>query len=441
MSNLISFCSRSANTASAHFIRLAVLLATLGYGALCQAETIHVGNTSQLQQALINAKSGDRIMLAPGRYQAPFAIRQSITLSSLGDSIIDAAGVGSAITVLSGNVEISGLRIENWGNDHYERDAAILVEPGSDGVKIHNNNLQGNGFGVRADELNNIKINNNVIVGNNTLYTLDRGDGIHLQHVVGSEICGNTVSGVRDGVYLESSSQSKVYDNQLFDQQYGIHYMYTHDDEAYNNQSYQVDGGYAIMDSKRINLHRNQVWDAIDFGILLNMSKDSRVELNRVEQIVNHSENQIQGQEGKGIFVYGARDNIIINNHFAYNDIGFYMAMGGEGNQVYGNQFIDNFSQVKYVGDSLLEWSFQGRGNYWSGYLGWDHNSEGVGNTAYQPNDNIDKLFWLYPEANFLMDSPIVVVLRWVQQQFEVTQPSGIIDSYPLLTPSTAFSF
>ncbi|GIU20923.1 MULTISPECIES: nitrous oxide reductase family maturation protein NosD [unclassified Shewanella] len=417
-----------------------LLLIGLSVGAHCYAETVTVTNTLELTRVLADAKSGDRIMLAAGRYQAPLQIRQSITLSSLGDSIIDAAGVGSAITVFASNVEISGLTIENWGNDHYERDAGILIEPGCDGIKIHNNNLQGNGFGVRADELSGIKIHNNVIVGNNTLYTLDRGDGIHLQHVVDAEIWGNTISQVRDGVYLESGSNSKVYANQLFDQQYGIHYMYTHDDEAYSNQSYQVDGGYAIMDSKRINLHRNQVWDAIDFGILLNMSKDSRVELNRVEQIVNRSENQIQGQEGKGIFVYGARDNIIINNHFAYNDIGFYMAMGGEGNQVYGNQFIDNFSQVKYVGDAQLEWSRAGRGNYWSGYLGWDHNLDGIGNTAYRPNDNIDKLFWLYPEANFLMDSPIVVVLRWVQRQFEITESSGIIDSYPLLEQNPVFS-
>lgn len=433
-------CYRSASSCLVMVLRLSILLASGAYGITCHAATVEVSNSAELTAALATANAGDKVMLAPGRYQAPFAVRESITLASLGQSVIDAAGKGSAITVFASNVEISGLTIKNWGNDHYERDAAILIEPGCDGVYIHNNHLQGNGFGVRADELTNIKINNNVIVGNNSLYTLDRGDGIHLQHVIGSEIWGNTISGVRDGVYLESSSQSKVFDNHLFDQQYGIHYMYTHDDEAYNNQSYQVDGGYAIMDSKRVHLHRNKVWDAIDFGILLNMSKDSRVELNHVEQIVNRSANQVQGQEGKGIFVYGARDNIIINNHFANNDIGFYMAMGGEGNQVYGNQFIDNFSQVKYVGDALLEWSFQGRGNYWSGYLGWDHNADGVGVNAYQPNDNIDKLFWLYPEASFLMDSPIVVVLRWVQRQFEVTAATGIIDSYPLLKRNPIFA-
>ncbi|MGS0682157.1 nitrous oxide reductase family maturation protein NosD [Shewanella sp. 125m-7] len=404
------------------------------------AQTLTVTDTASLNQALVDANAGDRIVLAAGHYQGPLYIRQSIILSSRGNSTIDANGVGSAIQVFAANVEIAGLHIENWGNDHYERDAGILVEPGSHGLKIHNNSLKGNGFGIRADELNDIKIHNNVIVGNSSLYTLDRGDGIHLQHVTDAEIWGNTISGVRDGVYLESSSQSKVYDNQLFDQQYGIHYMYTHDDEAFNNQSYRVDGGYALMDSKRIYLHRNQVWDATDFGILLNMTKDSLVESNRVEQIINRNENQIQGQEGKGIFVYGARDNTISNNHFANSDIGFYMAMGGEGNQVYGNQFVDNFSQVKYVGDAVLEWSQGGRGNYWSGYLGWDHSSDGIGDTAYRPNDNIDKLFWLYPEANFLMGSPIVVVLRWVQRQFEVTEPSGIVDSFPLLNINSALA-
>ncbi|MCG9728414.1 nitrous oxide reductase family maturation protein NosD [Shewanella sp. Isolate13] len=437
----ISLLNPTRQTLSSAILPLLILAVTLGCGFNSYAESLAVSNNQELKLALTNAQDGDRIILDSGRYQGPVQIHQSITLTSLGDSIIDANGVGSAITVFAANVELSGLRIENWGNDHYERDAGILLEPGSHGVKIHNNHLRGDGFGIRADELNNIQINDNVIVGNNRLYILDRGDGIHLQHVTGSVITGNTISQVRDGVYLESSSKSKVFDNQLFDQQYGIHYMYTMDDEAFNNQSYQVDGGYALMNSKRIHLHRNQVWDAIDFGILLNMTEQALVDHNRVERIVNRKEDQVLGQEGKGIFVYGARDNTIINNHFAHSDIGFYMAMGGEGNQVYQNQFIDNFSQVKYVGDSLLEWSHAGRGNYWSGYLGWDHNLDGVGNTAYRPNDNIDKLFWLYPEANFLMDSAIVVVLRWVQRQFEIGEPSGIIDSFPLLTPNPAFNY
>lgn len=421
--------------------RFCILVFIFSFSGLSQAGSLRVFDADSLRLALENAKSGDHIILKPGLYEGQFDIPKPLSLSSRGDSIIDAQGEGSAITIHASGVEISGLTIVHWGNDHYERDAGILVEPGSDNVKINNNNLSGDGFGIRADELKGIKINDNVITGNASLFKLDRGDGIHLDHVVGAEVWSNVISQVRDGVYIESGSHSKVFGNRFFDQQYGIHYMYSRSDEAFDNQSYRVDGGYALMSSKQIHLHSNQVRDAVDFGILLNMSQDSVIEANRVERIHNPAENFILGKEGKGIFIYGARDNRVVGNRFSHCDIGVYMAMGGEGNRVYENQFIDNFSQVKYVGDKLLEWSQDGRGNYWSGYLGWDHNADGIGNSSYRPNDNIDRLFWLYPEANFLMGSPIVVVLRWVQRQFEIGDPSGIIDSYPLLNFSPPFDF
>ncbi len=421
--------------------RFCILVFIFSFSGLSLAGSLKVFDADSLRLALENANSGDHIILKPGLYEGRFDIQKPLSLSSRGDSIIDAQGEGSAITIKASGVEISGLTIVHWGNDHYERDAGILIEPGSDNVKVNNNNLSGDGFGIRADELKGIKINDNVITGNASLFKLDRGDGIHLDHVVGAEVWSNVISQVRDGVYIESGSHSKVFGNRFFDQQYGIHYMYSRSDEAFDNQSYRVDGGYALMSSKQIHLHRNQVRDAVDFGILLNMSQDSVIEANRVERIHNPAENFILGKEGKGIFIYGARDNRVVGNRFAHCDIGVYMAMGGEGNRVYENQFIDNFSQVKYVGDKLLEWSQDGRGNYWSGYLGWDHNADGIGNSSYRPNDNIDRLFWLYPEANFLMGSPIVMVLRWVQRQFEIGDPSGIIDSYPLLNFSPPFDF
>ncbi|WP_299790154.1 nitrous oxide reductase family maturation protein NosD [uncultured Shewanella sp.] len=423
--------------------RICILAAIFSFSGLTQAGSITVFDADSLRFELENARPGDHIILKPGLYEGRFDIHRPVSVSSRGDSVIDAQGEGSAITVHASGVEVSGLTIQNWGNDQYERDAGILVMAGSDDVSINNNTLTGDGFGIRADEVKRIKINDNVVTGNASLFKLDRGDGIHLDHVVEAQVWGNVISQVRDGVYIESGSHSKVSGNRFFDQQYGIHYMYSSMDEAFNNQSYRVDGGYALMSSKQIHLHDNQVWEAIDFGILLNMSRDSLIEGNRVEQVTNPAENPVQGKEGKGIFIYGARDNRVAGNRFAYCDIGFYMAMGGEGNQVYENQFIDNFSQVKYVGDKLLEWSKDGRGNYWSGYLGWDHSSDGIGNSPYRPNDNIDRLFWLYPEANFLMGSPIVVVLRWVQRQFEIGEPSGIIDSHPLLdiTPPLDFEF
>jgi nitrous oxidase accessory protein len=61
---------------------------------------------------------------------------------------------------------------------------------------------------------------------------------------------------------------------------------------------------------------------------------------------------------------------------------------------------------------------------------------DGKGDVPFEPNDGIDKLFWKYPEAKILMDSPAVLLLRWVQEQFPVLKPPGVKDSYPLMKPN-----
>lgn len=46
-----------------------------------------------------------------------------------------------------------------------------------------------------------------------------------------------------------------------------------------------------------------------------------------------------------------------------------------------GNAFIANKQQVMYVATREQDWS----GNYWSDYLGWDLDDNGVGDTAHEP--------------------------------------------------------
>jgi nitrous oxidase accessory protein len=85
----------------------------------------------------------------------------------------------------------------------------------------------------------------------------------------------------------------------------------------------------------------------------------------------------------------------------------------------------------------LQEWSADGRGNYWSDYLGWDRNNDGLGDIAYEPNDNVDRLLWLYPQVRLLMNSPGIELLRWVQRAFPVMKSPGVLDSHPLMKSPT----
>ncbi|WP_025823350.1 nitrous oxide reductase family maturation protein NosD [Shewanella marina] len=417
-------------------LRFGVVLIIM-FAAKVYAADMNIGDQAQLIHSLNHAQAGDKLILQKGLYTGPLQIKQSIELVGEPGAIIDGQGKGSAIEVFASHVTINGVTIQNWGQDHYERDSGILIYENLEHIKIVNSHLSGNSFGIRADEVQHINISQNQIRGNAQMHKLDRGDGIYLKHVKHSIIVGNTVTDVRDGVYIDSSQYSLVTNNTFSNQQYGIHYMYSKHDEAFHNTSYQVDGGFALMSSDDIYLHHNRSWDALDFGVLLNMTKNCRIISNQIKSVHNANGDMEIGTVGKGLFIYAATDNIISGNLFDQSDVGIYMAMGGETNQIYGNGFSNNQTQIKYVGDVVLEWSHQQQGNYWSSYQGWDYNGDGIGDSHYRPNDSLDKLFWLYPEAKFLMNSPIVQMLKWVQKQFYLPQMSGIVDSFPLLQPPT----
>ena len=106
-------------------------------------------------------------------------------------------------------------------------------------------------------------------------------------------------------------------------------------------------------------------------------------------------------------------------------------------NRISSNTFAGNEQQVKYVATRTQEWSVEGRGNFWSDYLGWDRNDDGLGDVPYEPNDNVDRLLWMYPQVRLLMNSPAIQVLRWVQRAFPVIRMQGVQDSHPLMRMPT----
>ncbi|WP_298444834.1 nitrous oxide reductase family maturation protein NosD [uncultured Ferrimonas sp.] len=393
-----------------------------------------VATTAQLQRALSQASAQDEVVLAAGVYHTQVQIDKPLIVSGSAAAIIDAGGRGSALVLGSNDITIRGLSIRNWGADLYQHDAAIRGRDIAN-IQLLDNQLSGPGFGIRFDNASNVDIRGNQITGALQGALLQRGDTIYLKNVSATRITANTLVGGRDGVYLESSDNVVITDNRMSQQQYPVHFMYAKDSSASGNDSQQVLGGYAIMGSKRIDVIGNRLRDAIEFGLLLNMSTDSRLLHNDVARVTNPRADHVFDGEGKGVFIYGAQNNTISGNRLQQCQIGISMAMGGEGNRIDGNQFVHNGTQVKYVGTAVLDWSHDGVGNYWSSYSGWDLNGDGIGDQSYRPNDALDRLFWIYPEGRFLMNSPVITVLRWLQRQFQQEQGSGIHDSHPLMTP------
>jgi nitrous oxidase accessory protein len=139
----------------------------------------------------------------------------------------------------------------------------------------------------------------------------------------------------------------------------------------------------------------------------------------------------------KCVFIYNANQNRFRDNWFEGCEIGIHFTAGSERNEMVGNAFIRNRNQVKYVSTRYLDWSKDGRGNYWSDNPAFDLNGDGLGDTAYRPNDLVDKVLWTAPQAKVLMNSPAVQVIRWAQAQFPALLPGGVVDSKPLMAPPT----
>ncbi|WP_167350317.1 nitrous oxide reductase family maturation protein NosD [Vibrio bivalvicida] len=414
---------------------IAVLVSLSSYG-----REITVTTKDDLQSVLNNLEQGDIVTLTPGRYLGNFTIKYEITLLGTHETIIDAQGVGNALTLLASNITIDGLKIVNWGDDLTEQNAGIYSDVALSHLVIRNNTLQGDGFGIWTQRAQHVLIENNAIQGNPKLRSADRGNGIQLSGVKNAQVIGNQVSKTRDGLYIISSTDSELRGNTMHDLRYGIHYMYSHHNQVLDNLAYDTRAGYALMSSKQLTVRGNRSLSSEDYGILMNFITYSDISYNTLNNVWTKPENKVVGREGKGIFVYNSSYNTLSYNTIDTAEIGIHLTAGSENGKIFGNSFINNPTQVKYVSTREQEWSQQGIGNYWSNYLGWDLDNNNVGDTPFEPNDGIDKLVWRYPESKVLLDSPAVLMLRWIQKQFPILKPAGVKDSYPLMSPADSDS-
>lgn len=414
-------------------VRFLTVLALSLAAACSQAQTLRLTPSDDVAKIVEAAKDGDVIELAPGIYKTNLIIRAAVTLKGTHEAVIDAQGKGSGIMIRWPGARVENLTVKNFGASLYDRNAGVRVTDGADNVVVKNMVIEGPAFGVRGDRLKNLTIEDCRITGVAKKHLLDRGDGVYLNYVRYPKLTGNIVKDTRDGFYFENVDGSVSRENAFSGGQYGIHYMYTRNDSGYDNVTTGAVGGYALMSSRQVKLERNTALKSVEFGILVNVCDRCTVKDNRVVGVFNPKGKAVLDTEGKGLFIYGPGASTITGNHFEDAQIGVGVAMGGEGVKMSENAFVDNQIQVRYVGKTPLEWSVKGKGNYWSTFMGWDFDGDGIAEKPYQPNDSLDRIFWIYPEARFLMDSPVVALLRWLALQFEIDRGKGIVDSHPLM--------
>lgn len=377
-----------------------------------------------LKQALANAKAGDILQLQNGLYSGPVIIEQSIHLVGQSNTVIDGGMQGKTITVSAPDVVIRNIKIQHSGIDLSVEDSGIFITAEGDRTLIENNHLQENLIGIYLKGPDDVIVRNNTITGRNDLRMNERGNGVHIWSSPGSIIENNQIQYGRDGIFVTISNNNKFLNNQFRDLRFAIHYMYTNHSEISDNTSINNHIAYALMYSHHLKVTGNSSTGDRDRGFLFNFTNYSDIK-----------DNIVRGHPEKCVFIYNSNFNKIHANHFEGCEIGIHFTAGSEQNKIWNNAFIDNKTQVKYVGTRYLEWSYQGQGNYWSDHTAFDLNGDNVADKPYRPNNLADQIMWRHPMSKILLNSPVLQILRWSQSQFPGLHPGGVTDSAPMMAP------
>ena len=396
-------------------------------GPVTAAELPVEPGAESLRQAVAAAAPGDVLKLGPGTYGGGITIDRPLTLLGHPESRIDAGGKGSVITVSAPDVVLRGLTLVNSGASLEREDSGVFVDTSGDRVLIEGNRLEGNLIGVFLKGPEAARVRGNRIVGRGDLRMNERGNGVQLWNTPGSVVESNDLLLGRDGIFVTTSKQNVFRDNRFRDLRFAVHYMYTDDSEVSGNISRGNHVGYAIMFSHRLRVRGNVSEGDRDHGLLFNYANSSRIE-----------DNLVRGGAEKCVFIYNANKNAFRGNRFEGCGIGIHFTAGSERNEIAGNAFIDNRTQVKYVGSREIEWSAGRRGNYWSDNPAFDLDADGIADRPYRPNGLVDQIVWRQPLAKLLLNSPALEVLRWAQSEFPTLRPGGVTDSAPLMQAPAA---
>ena len=400
----------------------AVLAAGLLGRAPAGAATIEVAATQPLQAVLDAAAPGDVVHLAPGTHVGQVVIRKALTLDGGGVAVLDGGGKGSVLVVDAPDVTVRNLTVIGSGLSLEDLNAGIFLSRNGDRALVEGNRLEANLVGIYVHGAGDSMVRDNVILGRNDLRLNEAGNGVHVWNAPGSAVIGNDIRYGRDGIYVITSRNNIFRGNRMRDLRFAVHYMYANDSEVAGNISIGNHAGFAIMYSDRLKVEGNLSIGDRDKGLFLNTANSSDI-----------GNNVVRAAPEKCVFLYNANKNRFHDNWFEGCDIGIHFTAGSERNRIVGNAFVGNRTQVKYVGTRLVDWSDNGRGNYWSDNPAFDLDGDGIADTAYRPNDLVDEVLWVNPNAKMLLNSPAVQVVRWAQAQFPAIYPGGVVDSAPLM--------
>ena len=386
-----------------------------------------------LQAALDSAPGGSTVVLAPGTYDGPVDINNSVTLRGHEATVVG-DGEGSAVRVNADDFAIDGLTVEGIGNESRDPDAvtddewdanielgyghgdagiAAVDAPGVYVTDVTIPHTEANGVLLRDSP---DAVVTNLTVGG----TDDWRDGFMGVMTMRSSavIEDSEFTAGRDGVYLHRSGETVIRNTEFRDGRYGIHLMHTSDALIENNRFADHEfSGITIMTSPA----RNAVVD----NVVSNSS-------NGISTAGSHSyiARNIAVDNRVGITTT-AVSSLYEHNVVANNTNGMRTGSVLATSTVHSNDFVDNDNHAGASAGPLRVWADGQQGNYWQGAYGTDRPEP----RPYLPTDVADGQLHRSSVHYTVAESPVNRGLRTLQGSTPGLRSGNIIDPSPQPTP------
>jgi nitrous oxidase accessory protein len=395
---------------------------------------VDAGTGGELQRRLAAASAGATVIVEPGTYQGPLVLDRPVTLIGRGRPVLDGGGRADVIVIRAPGTVVKGFHVRHGGQGPIGMPAGIRVE--ADNVTVEDVLADDVYAGIVVAGVARARILGNVIHGRGgalddggrSLHAeaaMGPGDGISLWNVKGAVVQDNEIHHARDGIYLSYGQDLFLDRNHVRDSRFGLHDMWARDLALSENRFEHNLAGAVLMYGGPVLALRNRITDhrspATGFGFLVRDVADA------------HLAENVVARNAVGIQVEGAPlgddpPTRLVLNTIAHNGVGlsaYATARVGAG----GNSFAANTVQVLPQGRNALDgiaWQFEGTGNYWSDYRGYDAGGDGVGDVPHPIGGVVEGLFTRSPALSALAGSPALRLLRAVEERFLGDQPAAL---------------
>lgn len=389
---------------------------------LVAADTLTVSPTGQIRSistALSLARKGDVILVTGGIYlEGNISIDKTVTLTGVDFPTVDAGGTAEGFLVNADSVVIHGFHIRNVTTSHLKDKAGIRIDKRSHCL-IEDNRLAGTFFGIYLKNARNCIIRRNEVTGV-ARDEATSGNAIHLWYSDNILIEDNICRFHRDGIYLEFVGNSRITGNLSENNiRYGLHFMFSNQDVYEQNTFRQNGAGVAVMFSRNISMNNNlfeRNLGSSSYGLLLKDILDGEIRNNTFR------ENTI------GIYADGSNRILYEHNDFVANGWAIKILGSCMDNIITRNNFTGNTFDVMTNSQMNMN-TF--KGNYWSGYAGYDLDRDGVGDVPYKPVKLFSYIVGKVPGTILLLRSFFVELVNFAEQITPVITPPTLEDPSP----------